>query len=375
MEQVNHVVLEPSQETLAPGQKLLVNPLSGLVITAVITLILYVVGSLHGLSATSVICLALSAWLAFENGGNDVSKGIAPLVSSKIAGEKTALVFGTVITFIGSWASLTIAKKVMSLFTSGIISPDYQISVGMVLAIAGGAAAWVCIATRFSMPVSTTHALIGAIVAVGVFEFGVSGVLWSNIGMKVVGPLLFSPVVGLIATFVIVSIIRFIKIPDGFSRISTWFTCGGICFVRSVNDTPKIVAIASLATLSMGEKHSYGSINATFLLILTSMALGSILKGLPVTKLLAKKVTKINNNGSLASSLTSVILIANASGWGLPVSTTHVSTGSILGAGIQQDRKGVNWKVVRDIGLSWVITLPSAGIIGIVIIYLYNMIY
>lgn len=373
MEQVNHVVLEPTQEELAPGQKLLVNPLSGLVITAAMTLIFFVAGSLNGLSVTSVICLILGAWLAFENGGNDVSKGIAPLVSAKIASEKTGLVFGTVITFIGSWASLYMAKKVMSLFTSGIISPDFPITAGMVLAIAGGSAAWVCIATRFSMPVSTTHALIGSIVAVGVFQFGFAGVLWNNIGIKVVGPLLFSPLLGLIATFVIVSIIKFIKIPDGFSRVSTWFTCGGICFVRSVNDTPKIVAIASLATVSMGGKNSYGSVNSAFLLIAISMALGSILKGLPVTKLLARKVTRINNNGSLASSLTSVVLIANASNWGLPVSTTHVSTGSILGAGIQQDRKGVNWKVVRDIGLSWVITLPSAGLLAVVIMYLYNL--
>lgn len=226
------------------------NPVFGLLLAISITLIFWLVGTLQGYNLLSLMCLALTSWLAIENGGNDVSKGIAPLVASKSATVKSAILFGTLLTVLGSMASLLLASKVLQLFTSGLIQSKFTLEPGMVLAIAGGTALWVAVATLISMPVSTTHALIGSVVAVGSFAFGIQGVLWGTLFDKVVLPLLVAPFLGLISSWIVLKIISIFPLPQSLFRISTWFTSGGICFVRAVNDTPKIVAIASLSMIT-----------------------------------------------------------------------------------------------------------------------------
>ncbi|MGN4709639.1 inorganic phosphate transporter [Bacillus cereus group sp. MYBK222-1] len=98
------------------------------------------------------------------------------------------------------------------------------------------------------------------------------------------------------------------------------------------------------------------------------------MKGLAVTNLLARKVTKLDENSSLSSVITTTCLVMSSSQLGLPVSTTHVSTSAIIGAGMKQGAKTINWSVIRDIILSWIVTLPGAGIIAVVVYYILSII-
>jgi PiT family inorganic phosphate transporter len=367
--------LNLARETRVPKDliSLTRNPLTGLVLALVCMLPFAAFGVFEGLTTVSWIGILLVVWLAVENGGNDVSKGVAPLVTSGVVGELGALIYGSLVTAAGSILSIYISMKLLKLFTAGLIDPKFTVTGGMVLAMAAGASLWVALATRFSWPVSTTHAIVGAVLAVGFLAFGASGVLWSNIGNKVVVPLLFSPLVGLAVSWLLSFIIEMLRIPAGAGKATAWVSSGAVCFVRALNDTPKIVGIAVLTAFATLKDLDESKLFPIFLLVTVSMAAGSLLKGYNVLQLLSKKVTKMSDSGSTAAVLATAVLVSLSSKLGWPVSTTHVSTSAIIGSGLRQGSKAVNWSVVRDMVLSWVITLPIAGLFAAVAYWMYQL--
>lgn len=341
------------------------NPLSGLVIAIMVTLPFILFGSFKGFSLQSIAGIILIAWLAAENGGNDVSKGIAPLVASGTK-DITALIYGSIVTAVGSMVSIFFSVKLLKLFTEGLIQSNFTVTSMLALAMVTGATLWVALATRFSLPVSTTHAIIGSVIFVGCIAFGFSSVMWSNLGNKVVLPLLLSPVLGLSISWILTFFINRISLPDKAGKFITWISSGAICFVRSVNDTPKIVALSALVAMITIHTDNLLSLIPLFLLVTIAMGVGSLIKGLAVTQLLARKVTKLDDRSSLASVLATTALVMSSSQLGLPVSTTHVSTTAIIGAGLQNKNNSINWSVVKDMALSWIITLPGAGVIALI---------
>ncbi|MBL0389140.1 inorganic phosphate transporter [Tumebacillus sp. ITR2] len=361
--------LELAQETGASKRLLGMtrNPVTGLILALVCMLPFAAFGVFEGMTVVSWIGILLVVWLAVENGGNDVSKGVAPLVTSGAVGELGALIYGSLITAAGSILSIYVSMKLLKLFTAGLIDPKFVVTGGMVLAMAAGASLWVALATRFSWPVSTTHAIVGAVLAVGCIAFGASGVMWSNIGNKVIVPLLFSPVVGLAVSWALSFVIEMLRIPEGAGKATAWVSSGAVCFVRALNDTPKIVGIAVLTAFSTLSDLDETKLFPIFLLITVAMTAGSLIKGYNVLQLLSKKVSKMNNSGSTAAVLATAVLVSLSSKLGWPVSTTHVSTTAIIGSGLRQGKDGVNWGVVREMALSWVITLPAAGVFAAVV--------
>lgn len=135
------------------------------------------------------------------------------------------------------------------------------------------------------------------------------------------------------------------------------------CFARGLNDGPKIVALAlSAAVLSGGSATS----TAWFALITLAMVVGS-LAGLRVTKVLAEGVTRLDNSQGLIASLVTATLVGLGALKGMPLSTTHVSTGAIVGAGVARGRGSVNWSAIRGISLAWIITLPASALLGVLV--------
>ncbi|OZT10693.1 phosphate transporter [Priestia aryabhattai] len=351
------------------------NPLTGLII-AILTVAFFVITDVvPSGSFLTFIGLCIVAWLAVENGGNDVSKGVSSLVASGYANPFTAIIYGVVMTVIGGVCSFFLASKLVHLFTEGLMNSEYHLSGIMALSMALGATLWVALATKFSLPVSTTHAIIGAVILVACISHGVSSVLWGNLASKIVLPLLLSPVLGLWIAWFINLFIDKLNINSKVGRGIAWASSGLICFVRSVNDTPKIVAIVLLISALNGSQEQGNILPFSFFVLITvAMSLGSLIKGLPVTELLARKVTKLDENSSLSAVLTTTSLVMASSQFGLPASTTHVSTSSIIGAGLKHGRKGINLGVIKDIVLSWIVTLPGAGIIALCFYYILSLV-
>ncbi len=362
-----------------------------------------------------LLAFALVFALAFANGANDVSKAIATLVGSGVTDYRSAIAWGTVWTMIGAAVGAFVARAMVNTFSHGLVQAGTIIEPAATLAVLTGAMAWVLFASRTGLPVSTTHALTGAIVGTGLVAFAGEGLIWSALGKKIALPLLFSPFLALTVSLLIHPAVRalarkwegsclcvmpasralvtinsrggtrtllqaahfgqpVIAVPAQCDRAGLqglvvgldtihWLSSGLASFARGTNDAPKIVAMLLLGS-STAAWPSTSSQLAAFGGVAIAMGLGSYFGGLRVTEVLAEKVTKMNHADGLSANLTTSSLVLISGSLGLPVSTTHVSSSAIIGIGLLKGLNAIRWTTVRDMILAWVVTLPASALLA-----------
>ncbi len=366
-----------------------------------------------------LLVVAAGAAIAYVNGQNDVSKGIATLIGSGVTGYRRAVLWGSLWTGVGGFAGAALAGAMLGTFGGGLLAAGTEPELAAALAVILGAAAWVLIATRTGLPVSTTHAIVGALCGVGLVAFGAAGVQWSAVQHKLALPLLLGPVAALALTSVLMRLVRRgrrsaevadclcvgepvvapgVVLPGGAAgavalrvapavasltsalviapratcadaspsvRVTIdhlhWLTSGATSFARGMNDAPKIVALALAAAAMAGGGPPTG---AWFAIVVVAMVGGSLAGGLRVTRVLAEKVTRMDHQEGFVANLVTSVLVGAGAVYGLPLSTTHVSTGAIVGAGTTR-RGAVRWATVRTLLAAWVVTLPLAAGLGI----------
>ena len=331
------------------------------------------------------------------------------------AGEATAtqaLGWAAATTALGSAMSFFWDGGLVALFRTGFLDIGRDLPTVFFVAVVTGAMVWVLLATATGMPVSTTHAISGALVGAGLVAVGMRHIAWTQVGTHFALPLLLGPLVALAVVFLLarpmtvlarraagacaclvegtapvaaegvlalaraqgVTVGRLeecaLQAPSAVvegSRIlrgANWLAGGFVGFARAWNDTPKIAALA-LVAVPVG----WGT-QLPFLLVTASMALGGLMSGRRVLDTLAARVTRLPVGESLAASTASAAIVSLASFHGLPLSTTHVTTGAVVGAGLARDRRGVRLRVVRDIVLAWIVTLPVGASLAFAVLSL-----
>jgi inorganic phosphate transporter, PiT family len=376
------------------------------------------------MSPTLWVTIALGVFVAFANGSNDVSKGIATLAGSGVTNYRRAILWGTAWTGLGGFAGALLAGAMVDTFGKGLLASGIVPTFAAAIATILGAATWVAFATRTGLPVSTTHAIVGSIVGVGTIAYGFSGVNWTVVGGKIALPLLLSPIVALSLTTVVLRAWKYFATPssniaeclcaeveasqfsmatapDGIVpsfltnapslrltvdsqtacarerpaafRITVndlhWLTSGTTLFARGMNDAPKMVAIV-LATTAFPASN-LGFRTVAFWVVTLGMVAGSWIAGKRVTTVLAEEVTPMDHRGGFVANLVTAALVGPGAALGLPMSTTHVSAGAIIAVG-SQNAAGLKWKTVREIILAWVVTLPAAALLGILFYALFH---
>ncbi len=358
-----------------------------------------------------VILLLLAAmFLAYANGANDNFKGVASLFGSRTCSYRTAILWATVTTFAGSMMSIFLAQALLTKFSGkGIVSDHFTGSESFLLAVAVGAGLTVILATLAGFPISTTHALTGAIIGCGFIAVG-SQVNLAALGKGFILPLALSPVLAIAIAGVLYIFFHALRVATG--RTKEWCICvgteervvampqpssvlalrsvtstitlsvgehencreryagsflgigsqqimdaahflsaGTVSFARSLNDTPKIVALLLLwRTLD---------IRWGFVAVAITMAIGGLLNARKVAETMSKKITSMNHGQGFTANLTTAVLVVLASLFGLPVSTTHVSVGSLFGIGLTTGKANV--RMMSAIVVSWLVTLPCAA--------------
>jgi PiT family inorganic phosphate transporter len=367
------------------------------------------------MTAASLLLTGLGFALAFANGANDVSKGIATLVGSGVADYRRAILWGTAWTATGGLLSASFAGAMVATFGSGLIAEGTSQTLNAGAATLAGATAWVVIATRTGLPVSTTHAIVGSLTGVAAVAYGAHGVRWDALGSKVVLPLLVTPALSLALVFLLlarsrprnssgpqgsrdcvcaewVSSTKAVTAPlaDPVSLLETaslrvtvdttescaverpaaarltldhlhWLTSGAAGFARGMNDAPKIVALVVAATALHGQ--SVVNPMRLSIIVTAGMVAGSLAAGRRVTRVLAEDVTNMDHREGFFANLVTAGLVGAGATFGLPMSTTHVASGGIVGAGLQ--RSSLNGKTLQQIGLAWIVTLPAAALLGV----------
>ena len=356
----------------------------------------------------TLLLLAGVVALAFSNGANDNFKGVATLWGSGSANYGKALTWATVSTFLGSIAAAWFAQGLVPKFSGTTLlahAPTSQTS--FLAAVVLAAAATVLLASRLGLPISTTHALTGALAGAGIASVGAGQLHWTALIRGFFLPLLLSPVLALVLTLIAAPVIvrlgagkdcvcvdAAVQIagagPSGealgalavpivhrgsradcagqgmlaqWSVTNTlhWLSASAISFARGLNDTPKIAAallvVPAILPLSLAGPR------AGYLVLAPVMALGGWLGAVRVARTLSKKITPMALGEATAANLVSAVLVAAASGFGLPVSTTHVTSGGIFGLGLRR-RGEADMRRIREIVLAWLGTLPIAAALG-----------
>ncbi|MEI8197004.1 MAG: inorganic phosphate transporter [Phycisphaerae bacterium] len=356
---------------------------------------------------TIVICLV--AVLAFANGANDNSKGVATLVGYGAATPRQALLWATITTALGAGLSFWLAGGLIAAFKAKLFLPGTPLDVHFFIAVLVAAVGWIAFATITGMPVSTTHAIIGGLIGAGLVAFGHNQIVWAFLATAVAVPLVLSPLVSLLLVYVlawpVVALSRrtagrclcVVECPVVDTALNAavavsvptlttgtmaecaaaspsitmtgskaanavhWASGGLVGLARGWNDAPKIAAL-SIVGLTAAKVQNPAAVG--FIIVTLAMALGGYLAGRKVLDTLATRLTPLPLAESLTASLITAALVSAASWAGMPVSTTHVSTGAIVGAGLRNNPSAVRWGKVTEIVLSWLVTLPVAALIA-----------
>ena len=287
---------------------------------------------------------------------------MATLYGSGTITYKQALNWATIATILGAILSLFLAGTLVKNFSGkGLVPDEFLQQPAFAIAVAGGAAITVMLATRIGMPISTTHGLVGALVGAGFVAVG-SQLNLDKLGKSFFLPLLISPLLSATCAFLIYKTSKFFvkeetenKVVNGVHLLSG----GAVCFARALNDTPKIVG---LLVLIQAMDIRYG-----FVAVGLAMIAGGWLNSRKIAETMSQKITTISHQQGMISNLITSILVSTASYSGLPVSTTHVSVGSLFG--IAAANKKIDFQVFRNILLSWVLTLPTAAAMSAVLYF------
>lgn len=305
--------------------------------------------------------------VAYANGANSNFKGVASLFGSRTTSYRTAVIWAALTTAVGCVAAMYLSVGMLKTFSGKGLVPEALIAQPLFLfAVSAGAGVTGLLATRFGFPVSTTHVLTGTLLGAGWIAGEVNVVkLWESF----IKPLLFSPVLAVAAGAVIYLVLKTLRLaPDHRTRTLDalhFLSAGAVCFARGMNDTPKMAALL----LGVGWLHG----STDMILIAVAMAAGGLISARQVAETLAHKITDMNPGQGFAANLATALLVTTANLSGLPVSTTHVSVGALLGIGIIT--RQAKWHTVIPVLTAWVITLPLSALVAAVLFLLGRLLF
>ena len=311
-----------------------------------------------------IIVIVLALAFDFINGFHDTANAIATSVSTRAISPTNAIIMAAVLNFLGAMVSTGVAKTIGGDIVVGHIDQPIIIA-GLV-----GAIIWNLLTWLIGLPSSSSHALIGGMIG-GVFlsPLGADGLNMQGIG-KIVIALVASPVVGGIIGFIIMSIMFRVFHGANPSKTNARFkkmqiiTAATMAFSHGSNDAQKSMGIITLALVSGGVLTEFEVPDIVKILCATAMAVGTSVGGWSIIKTVGGKIFKLEPINGFAADLNSSIVVFTATLLHLPVSTTHVVSGSIMGVGAAKRINAVRWGVAQQMVMAWVLTIPCTAVMG-----------
>lgn len=316
---------------------------------------------------TSLIILVVVLALTFDfiNGFHDTANAIATCVSTRAIRPGGAIIGTAVLNFLGAMISTGVAKTIGGdIVTSASMINEVIIVAGLI-----GAIIWNLLTWWFGMPSSSSHALIGGIIGAVIVSVGVSALNGWGI-LKIVLSLVISPVAAMAIGYILMKIV--FAICHSFKPVRVNLTANRLqvlsaalmAFSHGSNDAQKSMGIITLALLSGGFIGSLEVPDIVKLLCAAAMAAGTSVGGWKIIRTVGGKIFKMHPIHGFAADLNSSLVIFSATLLHLPVSTTHVVSGSIMGVGSAERVKAVHWDVARQMVVAWVMTIPCTALMG-----------
>ena len=317
---------------------------------------------LDGWVIWAVVLLALA--FDYINGFHDTANAIATSVSTRAIAPKTAVMMAAILNFWGAMISTGVAKTIGG---DIVTSPD-MINGEIIVAALVGAIFWNLLTWWYGIPSSSSHALIGGIIGAVMISVGSDALHVGGIG-KIFISLVASPILALILGYIVMKVLLFlfgrfspIVLNDRFRNMQL-VSAALMSFSHGSNDAQKAMGIITLTLVASGHLPTLDVPLWVKLACATAMALGTAAGGWKIIATVGSKIFKLESINGFAADLNSAITIFTATLLHLPVSTTHVVSGSIMGVGTAMRVRAVNWSTARSMVFAWFITIPlSAGV-------------
>lgn len=323
-----------------------------------------------------IAIIAIGTALAFDfvNGFNDSANSVATVIGTRVLTPIQAVSLSAAANFVGPFV---FGVAVATTIAKGIVSPD-DITVYMIIGGLAGAITWSTICTVFGLPISNSHSLIGGIMGAGIAGLGFEKLVLGGL-TKVFAGIVIAPVGGMIFGLLITSLIitifatrRSAPVNRTFGKLqiisSAWFA-----LTHGANDGQKTMGIIVLVLFAAGLIPEIEMPLWVIFAAATAMGLGTFFGGYKVIKTLGLRVTRLRPYQGFAAETGGGLMLAVFAVFGIPASTTHAITGTIMGAGAARRKRAVRWKVSKQIVFSWVITIPGSALMGIGITYLIQL--
>jgi PiT family inorganic phosphate transporter len=323
----------------------------------------------HVIVAPMLVFALVALALAFDfiNGLHDAANSIATVVTTKLLSPVQAVLFAAFFNFAAYWFfGLKVAETVgKGIVDKSVVTPH------VIFGALVGAMAWNVFTWVRGIPSSSSHALVGGLVGAGLMHAGPGGIVWSGV-TKTTSFIALAPLIGMTVSMLIVLISSWAlmkltaKSADGVFKKLHLLSAAAYSMGHGANDAQKTMGIIAVLLYSQGMLGG-GEFHIPTWVVLScyvAMGLGTLSGGWKIIETMGSRITKLSHHQGFAASLGGSIMLFSASSLGIPVSTTHVITGSIMGVGAAKRTSAVRWGVAQRLVMAWIITIPAAAVVG-----------
>jgi PiT family inorganic phosphate transporter len=312
-----------------------------------------------------VAVVAVALGFDFTNGFHDTANYVATWVGTRALSPRWAVIISAAANLAGAFVTTAVAKTV----GKGIIDSGLATEKTLLAALLG-AIAWNLVTWYFGLPSSSTHALIGGLVGAALVQSGSRGVQWHGVWEKVLLPGLASPVIGFAGAFLLIVVIYrvFFRASPGIAhrgfRLGQLASGAWVAFTHGANDAQKTMGVIALALYTNGNISTFYIPTWVKVVAGLTIATGTYAGGWRIIRTLGQRIYKMQPEHGFAAQLSAGSTLWLGTHYGFPISTTHVVTGAVLGAGATRRFSAIRWGLAGNIVIAWVLTLPAAGLVA-----------
>ncbi|MGN6287600.1 MAG: inorganic phosphate transporter [Afipia sp.] len=303
----------------------------------------------------------------FLNGLHDAANSIATIVSTRVLKPQYAVFWAAFFNFI---AFLFFGLHVAETLGTGIIDPGI-VDPQVIFAALMGAIIWNLVTWYFGIPSSSSHALIGGLVGGGFAKAGLAALEWSGLS-KAILAIFLSPLVGFVLALLLIAIVSWAAarstpfMVDRAFRILQFGSASLYSLGHGGNDAQKTMGIIAVLLFSQG--YGGASFHVPFWVVIacqSAMALGTLMGGWRIVRTMGSRITHLTPMQGFCAETGGALTLFAATGFGIPVSTTHTITGAIVGVGSARRLSAVRWNIASSIVVAWIITIPASAVVAI----------
>jgi inorganic phosphate transporter, PiT family len=312
-----------------------------------------------------VLVVVVALGFDFTNGFHDTANAVATSVSTRALSPRIAVLVASVANLAGAFVTTAVAATV----GKGIIDTGLATD-KTVLAALFGAITWNLITWWLGLPSSSSHALIGGLIGAALVQSGTEGVEWHSIVHSVVLPGIFAPIIAFAAAFALLLAILwlFFRVTVGVAnrgfRLGQLASGTWVAFTHGANDAQKTMGVIALALFTNGTIDHFYIPTWVKVAAGVSIAAGTYVGGWRIMRTVGQRIFDIEPASGFAAQATAGTTIYLATHFGYPLSTTHVISGAVMGAGATKRFSAVRWGVAGNIVMAWILTIPAAALVA-----------